>query len=608
MIRKLFFFFSLFFLALLLPSQSYADTNFNTSFDITYTVRNSGTAHAVFTGTLENLTDNFYAPSYSLLVGFTDIRNIQAFDSGGSIAPSVGTQQNGKMITLVFNGRNIGIHKTTHVTFSFDTDQLASHVGSIWEVNIPGIANQADFKNFTVHLSVPDSFGRPSITKPSVLGSSLDFDKNTLGSSGIALSFGTQQVYTFSLDYHIKNGTIFPATTNIALPPDTNYQTVSITDISPKPSNVLQDQDGNWLAQYILLPSQRLTVTAKGVIDVTPLSSTSEALSEHLRQIYTQKQPFWQTDSSDIQKLAKDLKTPDAIYEYVSHELSYDFSRVAGIQKRVGAEGVVKNPTSAVCLEFTDLFIAIARAAGIPSREVDGYAYTQNTTQRPLLLTKDILHTWPEYYDDIQKKWIMVDPTWANTTHGTDFFHTFDFDHVAFVVKGISSTSPIPAGGYKFDTTARNKDVTMGFTDSLFSEEPKISLQFDIKKAMVSGLPIDGNLIITNEGSVLVSPLTLTVSSTNLTPTKQEFITDPIPPFGHTNIAVHFDQTSLLTNTHALITIQVAGQTLTKTITIQSFLFQTKYVVITGGLISAGIFVIGLYILTAKARRIHLQK
>jgi len=43
----------------------------------------------------------------------------------------------------------------------------------------------------------------------------------------------------------------------------------------------------------------------------------------------------------------------------------------------------------------------------------------------------------------------MVDPTWGNTTGGVDYFNTFDFDHLAFVVKGISSTYPVPAGGYK---------------------------------------------------------------------------------------------------------------------------------------------------------------
>ncbi|GAI19887.1 unnamed protein product, partial [marine sediment metagenome] len=57
-----------------------------------------------------------------------------------------------------------------------------------------------------------------------------------------------------------------------------------------------------------------------------------------------------------------------------------------------------KNPV--VCMEFTDLFIALCRAAGIPVREVNGYAHTNNPKLRPLSLTLDVLHAWPEYYDE----------------------------------------------------------------------------------------------------------------------------------------------------------------------------------------------------------------
>jgi transglutaminase-like putative cysteine protease len=56
-----------------------------------------------------------------------------------------------------------------------------------------------------------------------------------------------------------------------------------------------------------------------------------------------------------------------------------------------------------VCLEFTDLFIAIARAAGIPAREIDGFGYTQNAINRPISIDEDILHAWPEYYDTAKK-------------------------------------------------------------------------------------------------------------------------------------------------------------------------------------------------------------
>ncbi len=61
-------------------------------------------------------------------------------------------------------------------------------------------------------------------------------------------------------------------------------------------------------------------------------------------------------------------------------------------------------------------------------------------------LVKDVLHAWPEYYDESKKTWIMIDPTWGNTTHGMDYFSSLDFEHITFVIKGLSSTYPVPAG------------------------------------------------------------------------------------------------------------------------------------------------------------------
>lgn len=588
------------------PPISFADSNFTTSFDITYTVSPNGITHAQFSGMLENLNETIYAPSYSLKMGFSDMKNVQSFDSLGSITPIIKDDSSGKSITIPFNKKSIGIHNKQYFTFSFDTNELANHVGNIWEINVPGIANQTDFTNFIVHLKVPDTFGKQAYSKPLQVGDSLDFDKQTLGSSGISLAFGANQIYAYSLSYHVKNTNVFPVKTELALPPTTNYQEVSLSDISPKPTNVTLDQDGNWIAHYTLFPSQNLTVTAVGNV-FTSLTPKSEILTDAQRKLYTNEQPFWQVSAADIQRLAHDLKTPSAIYAYVSHQLTYDFSRVAGRQQRVGAEGVLKNPTSAVCLEFTDLFIAIARAAGIPAREIDGYAYTQNTKERPLSLVKDILHTWPEYYDDKTQTWIMVDPTWENTTHGTDYFHTFDFDHVAFVVKGASSTYPVPAGGYKFSDTLDSKDVHVTFDPTALQNDPKISVTFDMPSTINSGFPITGNLLIRNAGDRLVPAQSFTVLSTKLSPFEQKITSVPIPPFGFDANRIPFTQTSFLTNTESLITIQIAGETLTKTVTVHSFFFQRQFMYI-GGIILAALFSIIIFITATKSRRIPLSK
>ncbi|MDE2025208.1 MAG: transglutaminase domain-containing protein, partial [Patescibacteria group bacterium] len=385
--------------------------------------------------------------------------------------------------------------------------------------------------------------------------------------------------------------------------PTTNYQTVAIDSIVPKPVNVVSDKDGNWLAQYQLLPSQKVTVTVAGRTTLT-LSPKQEKLSSKDRSVYLQNQPYWDTTNSDIKKLAQDLKTPDAIFQYVVTHLSYDFSRVAGTQVRVGAANVLKNPTSAVCLEFTDLFIALARAAGIPAREIDGFAFTQNQQERPLSQGRDILHAWPEYYDDSRQTWIMVDPTWENTTKGVDYFSVLDFDHVAFAIRGVNSTAPIPAGGYKFYTAPTSKDVSVTFGEPVQEEIQKAGFAFTTAQTVLSGFPVEGMLYVRNAGTQLIDNQQIIITSKDLTPHSQTVLTGEIPPFGSVNKTIGFDKTSFLTNGDKTITIQLAGNTIEKSVHVYPFFLRKEYII--GGILFVVLCIV-LCVLATRPRRISVS-
>jgi transglutaminase-like putative cysteine protease len=64
-----------------------------------------------------------------------------------------------------------------------------------------------------------------------------------------------------------------------------------------------------------------------------------------------------------------ELKTPENIYKFVTNNLSYNYYRVKPDVERLGAKDALANPDEAICTEFTDLFITLARSAGIPARE-----------------------------------------------------------------------------------------------------------------------------------------------------------------------------------------------------------------------------------------------
>jgi len=595
---------SLVFLFLLFPSHAFAKSNFSSAFSVNYAVNGNGITHTTFHIVLTNNTDQYYATSYTLQLGFTDMSNLSASDSDGNIVPLVKKTTDGEDVHFDFNKKAIGKGSTLPFTFSFDTRDIATQNGAIWEVNVPGLTSQNDFSDFTVHVSVPPSFGKATYMKPDVGSSNLTFGKDTLGKSGISLTFGQNQVFAFTLLYHLENSQLFPIRTEIALPPTTNYQNVAIQDISPKPTNVLLDADGNWLAQYSLLPSQKVTVTVTGNTFLY-LHPGKETLTPENLKLFTAPQPYWESKNTQISKLAKQLQTPEAIYQYVVHTLHYDFSRVTDNQERLGALKVLSSPNSAVCLEFTDLFIALSRAAGIPAREIDGYAYTQNTKERPLSLVKEVLHAWPEYYDSVQHAWIMVDPTWENTTGGVDYFHTLDFDHMALVIKGASSSYPVPAGGYKTSTTKNVKDVHVSFSPDAILPSPQIQATTSLSDTLLAGFPIQTHVTLVNTGGVLFPTQDMLVETNVLTPHQQTIATFPIPPFGTTIVPISFSSTPFLTNEKGTVTIHIAGKSLVKSISVTPFSLQVL-IIVSGGIVA--IFIISVLIASTRPWRLFISK
>lgn len=586
----------------LFPQPAHAATNFTTDYHVVYTIDQNGITHALLNISLTNTSSQFYASSYKMQIGFDQISNVQAKDDEGAIAPDIKKDADGYEVNLNFNKKAVGVGSKQSFTLSFDTTKLARHYGKIWEIDIPGISNPNDFSNFIIELKVPPSFGQPSYIKPSQADKGLIFTKETLGRSGISIAFGEKQTYKYSLTYHLRNPNLYPITSEIALPPSTNYQDVYITNMTPKPENVILDKDGNWIAQYRLTSAQKLDVQVDGNADVA-LTPKQVTLTDAERKAYTSEEKYWETNNDKIRELADELRTPEAIYAYVVNTLKYDFKRVTDEKPRLGAIGALNSPNSAVCREYTDLFIAIARAAGIPAREIDGYAYTDNARQKPLSQEKDILHVWPEYYDTEKHTWVMVDPTWGSTTGGVDYFNVNDFSHFAFVLKGYSSENPLPAGGYKFSDDAISKDVQVSFT----TDEPLITntIKTDstIPELTIAGLPIEGNVIVKNTGTSYLPEQILYLTSDTFKPGNQTLVAKGIPPYGKAEIPAKFDATSFLTNTKGDYTILVAGVSNVHTVTSALF-FLTPL----GGGITIGLFAITILIITIKSRRLRLSR
>ncbi len=466
---------------LAIPTVVHAEGEFTTSVSTEYEIKPTGITHVRKTFQLKNNVSSIYAKRYGLEVSTNRLQNISVTDKNGKLNANIVQTDNSTSIGIDFEDKVVGKDQIREFTINYDDPDVAILTGKILEVRIPGLADPEVFENYEVIIIVPEGFSTPAIASPEEYevqaGTQTKIIYRDSSSEGISLIFGEEQSYDFSLTYHLLNPSGSRGITQVALPPDTSYQRVTFKEISPRPEKIEQDEDGNWIATYILESKQEQTVVATGLVHVflTPQPDFPQKLpSPELLQEDT----HWQVNDPQIKQLAEQYKTPKEIYDFVISTLEYNYERLEPDSEpvRLGAVTALSQPNNAVCQEFTDLFIALARANGIPARQAVGYAFTQNPQIRPLSLVQDILHAWPEYYDAEKAMWIPVDPTWGDTTGGVDYFSQFDFSHVVFAIQGHSSEKPYPAGSYKRADVA-TRDVKI---------EPSIEKTSNISKYELS--------------------------------------------------------------------------------------------------------------------------
>lgn len=546
---------------ILTPRSSFAqESDFILDAELDYEAFITGDVHVTQGITLTNTKEFVYAPTYSISLRLKNIKDIHAANSKGEIPYKLEEgAQDEKTITVEFPERVVGVGAANNFKITFVTSDYLKKAGEIYTITLPATSNVSDFNTYNVRVTVPSEFKSPSIIKPDVLRTSQNnsylFQKKDVLESGVHMVFGDKQYYRFKLSYNLENKNLFPIKTEIALPSDTAYQNIILENVSPKPDSVYKDEDGNTLASYSLASKTAFVVRAD-VLAETFHKPKTENLSRSTRDQLLRPQKYWETKHSEIQKIAASLKTPEDVFNYVVKALSYNFDKTQENNERLGARAVLEKPFYAVCLEFTDLFVALARAKGIPARSIEGFAYTQDDPLRPASLFQDVLHAWPEYYDDVKKTWIMVDPTWTDTTNGVDFFNQFDFDHVAFVKNGLSSTYPIPAGGY--NANQKSKDVEVSFIDSKeFKRQEKFQFSGEFQSLSQDNY-IQGKVVFYNHSNFETSPAHSTIFVDGV---KDISITFPkTPPGGLSEISVkllrHKGILASLTNPTHTITMQ----------------------------------------------------
>jgi transglutaminase-like putative cysteine protease len=461
------------------------EKQFLIDYDLDYQIGEEGNTSVTQKAVITNLQNDVIPTTYTFSANQLKISNVNAVTNGEEANVNIEGKGNENLISVVIENYSIGEGRQNTISLRYDTNDIASKSGKIWNIYVPRIQIPETTTLYNVKLSVPKSFGEkiylsptPVIEKDEEDTKVYYFTKETFNTTGIIAAFGEYQPINFKLKYQIKNKSILPSIKEIAFPPDiSEYQNVSYTEINPKPKKVKTDEDGNIIATYILGPLKEMEIELTGSArlygkQINPdFGRDFSGLPEELVKKYTGPQKFWEVNSPAIQEVANEIKNNELnvtknaqkVYNFIVNNIAYDFDAVEkGLTERKGAEKTLIEEGEWTCMEFSDLFISLTRAMGIPAREVNGYALNFDDNNNPVsinLESGDFLHSWAEFYDPFYG-WVQVDPTWG-TTSGIDYFTKLDTNHLAFVVKGLDSEYPYPAGTYRFSEKEKLIDVAL---------------------------------------------------------------------------------------------------------------------------------------------------
>lgn len=575
-------------------------SEFETVYKVNYVLKEQGqsiSSKANFDIIITNTRSDVYVNKFAISFPKSfAISNLKVTDDKGRVEPVVETDDTYNKISMEFNSPNIGRGTVNKFNLTFDQANLFKVNGNVWEVILPVIENRGD-STYDVTVQLPEESSKKiSIAKPrptSINGREIKWSNPT--SRTIYAVFGESQLYQADLAYHLKNTSIAPVSTEVAFPPDTTYQKVTLKSLSSQPAKTYQDSDGNYMAVYTLKPRETKTINAQFQIEV--FSEPREEVIPYFRALFeTQKpyllnsQKYWEIKSLD--KIAA-VKTVPEVYHFVTQTLDYSYSRVSADNNvRFGAEKILENPKVAVCMEFTDLFVAASREKGIYAREIEGYGASSDPQLRPLSLSSDILHAWPEFYDEAQGFWRPVDPTWENTS-GIDYFNSFDLNHVVFVIHGKRSDYPLPAGMYKVENS---KDVEVtAVTERAEESEEIVVTDISMASRINDSNRYRGKFMVKNSGNIYVFGIPVEILGQGLTVSNPKTVIASLAPGEKREIVFDYQAVEGDRSTDKSISVKVKGHQLFKRdLVVSSLVFD---ILVMG---TAGTVVVALVIIVVR--------
>ncbi len=438
---------------------------------------------------------------------------------GKNLNFSVEYQEDQAVLTVGYP-RKIGTTDKLSITLEYENYGLIEKTGALYDIYASGLDKSTKFENenqlfdYNTYISINEelfpaqNFILPVATEITNVSPTIKkyyYNKQSILGKTIWLQMGTKQFYHFKLVQKIeptmKNNLGLQNEYTLVLPRDVDnaeiYQKVYFDKILPLPSRVETDSDGNIIAHFNVPSVDSGEITVEGYVEVGLTGvKVSEENSGNLSDYvaantsqYLKAAEFWEVDSSEIQKVAATLKSENSnvyklisnIFTFVTDKIDYNEIKRFGLNERQGALETLKNG-SGVCMEYSDLYITLARAQGIPTRAVFGYGYDPkegSDTQES--------HQWVASLLPGLNKWLDVDVTWGdsgNVAQGAYLNHFYTHMVTAspnalpeIAVKSFGSSSNLALPNYKITAeTELPKDLVLLSQEGLLAKYPNTNV------------------------------------------------------------------------------------------------------------------------------------
>lgn len=217
----------------------------------------------------------------------------------------------------------------------------------------------------------------------------------------------------------------------LSIPQETYYQIVDVQGIEDGQiikvgeSNVLNFKRSEVISSFTYSYNSNVN-TNKRVVDVLLNYTNNEKKdfleeTEHIKinnEIKTTAEEIIKNGNSDLEKVALLAIWVNDVMLYDINEVGQNSNSIEVYENRKG-----------VCVEYTNLFLAMVRSIGVPGRAVTGYVYSPDYGWQ--------LHSWAEVYLD---KWVGVDPTWLEVASIDATHIPLYFNHDTVLRESVSAT------------------------------------------------------------------------------------------------------------------------------------------------------------------------